>query len=336
MRTDKNRFLHLPFIFCLILIFSTAVYGQNGDIPADAVVTVVGGGGYPVEDESIYNGGGMDDFGAVYSASRDLFISLKDVYITDNLTVITLTLGTSRSASTYNSSSAVFINGEQRAGGGGAGEAAGEPYTRTMTLAFYGGVPDTKLGSGWDSLRVSLDGLVFAAYEGTDSGYIGVPEGYTWSHVFHNPEVSRYNSDEFASAVDGSGIHTYGNRVEIELAGFSADGDLSFDFVRKSDLLNMYGSQNAVWINDRQQGGGGSSVFFDADGNPEVDADTKFVQTDHFLYQDIPEAFHPDSLAVWAQAVTLELTQSGTPRTWTLALNENLFPMKLVQFYNLD
>ena len=100
MRTDKNRFLHLTFIFCLILIFSTAVYGQNGDIPADAVVTVVGGGGYPVEDESIYNGGGMDDFGAVYSASRDLFISLKDVYITDNLTVITLTLGQATSSNT--------------------------------------------------------------------------------------------------------------------------------------------------------------------------------------------------------------------------------------------
>ena len=67
-------------------------------------------------------GGGMDDFGTVYSASGDLTLSLKDVYFTDEMVVITLGLGTSNSASNHISSASVYINGEQRMGGGNAGE----------------------------------------------------------------------------------------------------------------------------------------------------------------------------------------------------------------------
>ncbi len=72
----------------------------------------------------------MDDFGTVYSAAGDLTITLKDVYITDNLTVITLAFGTSKSASNYVSAGAVYINGEQKSGGGDAGETKDEPFER--------------------------------------------------------------------------------------------------------------------------------------------------------------------------------------------------------------
>ena len=364
MKTYRFSIIILAVILGILFTVVTGIYAQdseNPQIPDDAVVTIVGGGGFspnsgfpqnpddvepgpkivggggfPIENEKIYNGGGMDDFGTVYSASGDLTITLKDVYITDNLTVITLALGTSKSAFNHVSSGSVYINGVPRSGGGGAGEATGEPFERTMTLVFYGRLFDSKLGEDWDSLRISFDGLVLAAYEGTDSGYIGVPEGYNWSFVFHNPDISRYNNDDFAATSDEKGIHTYGDQIEIELAGFSSDGDLNFDIIQKSDLLNLYGSQNVLWINDQPQGGGGNSVSFDGDGNPEVDEGTKFVQTDHFLYQSGGEYVNPDSLAVWARSVTFELTESGTPRTWSQTLSEDLFPMKLVQFFNVD
>lgn len=368
MKTYRYKFIIFGVILCILFTVVTGIYAQdseNPQIPDDAVVTIVGGGGFspnsgfpqnpddiepgpkivgggglPIDNEKIYNGGGMDDFGTVYSVAGDLTITLKDVYITDNLTVITLALGTSHSASDHISSGAVYINGEQRSGGGSAGagadEALGEPFDSTMTLVFYGRLFDSKLGVDWDSLRISFDGLVIAAYEGTDSGYIGVPEGYNWSFIFHNPDIRRYSNDDFSAPSDEKGIHTYGDQIEIELAGFSSDGDLNFDIIQKSDLLNLYGSHNALWINDQQQGGGGNSVSFDGDGNPEVDEDSKFVQTDHFLYQSGGEFVNPDSLAVWAQSVTFELTESGTPRTWSQSLGEDLFPMKLVQFYNID
>jgi hypothetical protein len=119
----------------------------------------------------------------------------------------------------------------------------------------------------------------------------------------------------------------YGDQIEIELAGFSSDGDLNFDIIQKSDLLNLYGPQNALWINDQPRGGGGKSVSFDVEGNPEVDENTKFVQTDHFLYQRGGEFVNLDSLAVWVQSIAFELTESGTLCTWSPSLSEDLFPM---------
>lgn len=328
-----NHFLRtLITAVCLIICICGAAAAQDSDnFPSPENVTIVGGGGFPIENEKIMNGSGMEAFGPVYSASNDFQITLKDVYITDGLAVITLSIGTSRSASNHVSSASVYINGEQRSGGGGAGELVGEPYEHTMTLVFYGDIFDAKLGTEWDNLRVSFDGLVFAAYTGETSGYLGTPENYSWSYVFHNPAGSHYNNEEFASTTDERGIHTFGNQVNIELSGFNTGKDLSFDFVRKSDLLNLYGSQNAVWVNDMQRGGGGSSVSFDEEGNPEVDEDSQFIQTDHFLYQDAD--ITPDSLAVWAQSITIELNCAGTPNTSTKVLNnEESFPMKLVQF----
>ena len=339
MNTYRLRFFTFTLMLCIFFTVATGIVAQNSEIPQipdDAVVKVVGGGGSPIENEKIVIGGGMDDFGTVYSAVGDLTITLKDVYITDNLTVITLSLGTSQSATNHVSSGTVFINGEQQAGGGQAGEAVGEPFERTMTFVFYGQLFDAKLGVDWDSLRVSFDGLVLAAYEGTDSGYIGVPDGYKWSFIFHNPDISRYDNDDLAATADEKGIHTFGDHIDIKLAGFSADGDLNFDIVQKSDLLNLYGSQYAEWINDQPRGSGGNSVSFEGDGNPEISEDAKFVQTDHFLYQSGGKFIHPDSLAVWAQSVIFELNESGTPRTWIQSLSEDLFPMKLVQFYNID
>lgn len=318
-------------VCCLLFTVAGLVNAQT--IPEDTEVKVVGGAGseYDVITPEMEIGGGMDDFGTVYSASGDFTLCLKDVYFTDEMVVITLGLGTSNSASNHISSASVYINGEQRMGGGSAGETFGEPYERTMTLAFYGGLGDVKLGMEWDNLRISFDNLIFAAYEGTDSAYFGLTEGYNWSFVFHNPEISRYDNDNLAPTADERGIHTYGDTVTIELEGFSADGDLNFDLIQKSELLNLYGSQNAVWINGVPRGGGGSSVSFDADGNPEID-EKQFIQTDHFMYQtDMDIA--PDSLVVWAQGITIELTGAGTPKTWTRSLSEGQFPMKVVQFY---
>ena len=328
-----NQFLRtlITAVCLLVFICGAAAAQEPGDAPSPENVTIVGGGGFPVENDKIMNGSGMDAFGPVYSASNDFQITLKDVYITDGLAVITLSLGTSHSASNHISSASVYINGEQRGGGGGAGELTGEPYEHTMTLVFYGDIFDAKLGTEWDNLRVSFDGLVFAAYAGETSGYLGTPENYSWSYVFHNPAGSRYNNEGFDPTTDERGIHTFGNQINIELSGFSAEKDMSFDFIRKSELLNLYGSQSAVWVNDMQRGGGGSSVSFDEEGNPEVDGDSQFIQTDHFLYQDAD--IMPDSLAVWAQSITIELNCAGTFRTSTKVLNnEKSFPMKLVQF----
>lgn len=318
-------------VCCLLFAIAGLVNAQT--IPENAEVKVVGGGGseYDVITPEMEIGGGMDDFGTIYSASGNLTLNLKDVYFTDELVVITLGLGTSNSASNHISSASVYINGEQRMGGGSAGETFGEPYERTMTLVFYGGLGDVKLGMDWDNLRVSFDNLIFATYEGTDSAYFGLTEGYNWSFVFHNPEISRYDNDNLALTADERGIHTYGDTVTIELEGFSADGDLNFDLIQKSELLNLYGSQNAVWINGTSRGGGGNSVSFDEDENIDGEQ-TEFVQTDHFMYQtDMDIA--PDSLAVWAQGITIELTGAGTPKTWIRSLSEDQFPMKIVQFY---
>ena len=328
-----NHFLRtLITAVCLIICICGAALAQepsDGQLPAN--VTIVGGGGFPVENEKIMNGSGMEAFGPVYSSSNDFQITLKDVYITDGLAVITLSIGTSHSASNHVSSASVYVNGEQRGGGGSTGELIGEPYEHTMTLVFYGDIFDAKLGTEWDNLRVSFDGLILAAYAGETSGYLGAPENYSWSYVFHNPAGSRYTNEGFDPTTDERGIHTFGNQINIELSWFSAGKDMSFDFIRKSGLVNLYGSQTAVWVNDMQRGGGGSSVLFDAEGNPEVDGDSQFIQTDHFLYQDAD--ITPDSLAVWAQSITIELNCAGTPRTSTKVLiDEKSFPMKLVQF----
>lgn len=318
-------------VCCLLFAIAGTINAQM--IPENAEVKVVGGGGseYDVITSEMETGGGMDDFGTVYSASGDLTIRLKDVYITDELAVITLSLGTSNSAGNHISSASVYINGEQRMGGGNAGETSGEPYEQTMTLVFYGGLENTKLGMDWDNLRVSFNSLIFAAYEGTDSAYFGLTEGYNWSFVFHNPEISRYDHDNFAPTADERGTHTYGDTVTIELEGYSANGDLNFDLVQKSELLNLYGSQNAMWINGVQRGGGGNSVSFDEDGNQDEER-TEFVQTDHFLYQTDMD-ITPNSLAVWAQGITIELNEAGSPITWTRTLSADQFPMKVVQFY---
>lgn len=315
----------------MISTFGAALAQEPGEVTSPENVAIVGGGGFPVENEKIINGSGMVSFGPVYTTSNDFQITLKDVYITDGLAVITLSLGTSCSASNFVSAASVYINGEQRGGGSGAGELIGEPYEHTMTLVFYGDIFDAKHGIVWDNLRISFDGLVFAAYAGETSGYLGKPESYDWSYVFHNPEGSRYNNEGVTPTTDERGIHTFGNQINIELSGLSTGKDLSFDLVRKSKLLNQYGSQNADWINDMQHGGGGTSISFDTEDNPEIDEDSQFVQTDHFLYQDAD--IIPDSLAVWAQSITIELNTAGTPRTWTKVLNdEKTFPMKLVQF----
>lgn len=329
-----NQFLRRLIIAVCLLVFicGAAAAQEPSDAPSPENVTIVGEGGFPVENEKIMNGSGMEAFGPVYSASNDFQITLKDVYITDGLAVITLSLGTSHSASNHVLSVSVYVNGEQRGGGGSTGELIGEPYEHTMTLVFYGDIFDAKLGTEWDNLRVSFDGLILAAYAGDDSGYLGKPENYSWSYVFHNPTGSRYNNEEFALTTDERGIHTFSNQINIELSGFSAGKDMSFDFVRKNNLLSLYGSQNAEWVNDKQRGGGGgSSVSFDAEGNPEVDEDSQFIQTDHFLYKDADITLDP--LAVWAQSITIELNCAGTLRTSAKVLNnEESFPMKLVQF----
>ena len=329
MNTIRNSFLFLFALLCFSMLICANVSAQEAIDPKDVVV--VGGGGFAIEDEKIFNGAGMDDFGTVYSASGDFHITLNDVYLTNNTAVITLTLGTTRSANNHVSSSAVYINGEQKLGGGSVGEAIGEPFEQTITFFFYGGIPDAAPGSNWDNLKISFNDLIFALYGPDDSGYLGTPEGYDWSIVFHNPEISRYDHDDLAPTVDERGTHTYDDHAEITLSSFSAGQELNFDLIRKSSLLNYYASQEALWVNDQQRGGGGSSVSFDENGEPEISGDEQFTQTDHFLYQ-WEKPFDPESFAVWARSVTFELTAKGNPSIWTGSLSEELFPMKLVHF----
>ena len=104
------------FVFTIIatvsILFSCFDFVFAQEEPDPEKVTIVGGGGFPIENEKIYKGGEMNDFGTVYSASDDLRISLKDVYLTDNLAVFTVSLGTSSSASNHISSGSVYINNE--------------------------------------------------------------------------------------------------------------------------------------------------------------------------------------------------------------------------------
>ena len=333
MNTIKKQVLLLFALLCFSMLICAGVSAQDVIDPKD--VTIVGGGGLSLENEKIYNGAGMDDFGTVYSASGDFHITLNDVYLTNNTAVITLTLRTTQSASNHVSSSAVYINGEQKLGGGSAGEVIGEPFEQTLTFVFYGGIPDAQPGRNWDNLRISFNDLVFALYGLDDSGYLMTTEGYDWSIVFHNPEISRYDHDNLAPTVDERGLHTYDDHVEITLSSFSAEQELNFDLIQKSSLLNNYGSQYAVWISGQQRGGGGNSVSFDENDNPEISEDEQFTQTDHFLYH-WEKLFDPESFAVWAQSITFELTSEGTPRIWSGSLSEDLFPMKLVQFVISD
>ena len=325
---EKNGFV-LIVLICLSMLICASVSAQEVIDPKDVVV--VGGGGFSLENEKIFNGAGMDDFGTVYSASGDFRITLNDVYLTNNTAVIMLTLGTARSAGNHVSSAAVYVNGEQKLDGGSIGEMAGEPYEQTMTFIFYGGIPDVQPGRNWDSLRISFNDLIFALYGADDSGYLMTPEAYNWSVVFHNPEISRYDDDDLAPTVDERGLHTYDEHVDIALSHFSAGEELNFDLIQKCALLNNYASQDAFWVNDQQRGGGGSSVSFDENGNPEISGDEQFTETDHFLYQ-WEKTFDPESLAVWARSVTFELTAEGTPKTWIGGLSEGLMPMKPVQF----
>ena len=319
------------FVFTIIatvsILFSCFDFVFAQEEPDPEKVTIVGGGGFPIENEKIYKGGEMNDFGTVYSASDDLRISLKDVYLTNNLAVFTVSLGTSSSASNHISSGSVFINNEQRLGGGNAGEFTGALYEQTMTFAFYGGLQNISLGTKWNSLRISFDDLFFTFSDGRDRNSLVPLEKYNWSFVFHNPESDNYKRP----TVDEKGIHTPGSSADLWLGRSAVIFDkLYLHLVTKTDRLNDEIMEERFWV-DTVRGTVDEELM-----NLVISDDAHFTRRDQFELS-VPDGFlSMYDLGVWAQSVSFELEYfdaDGNLQSWSTVLNnKDTFPKQVVRF----
>ena len=319
------------FVFTIIatvsILFSCFDFVFAQEEPDPEKVKIVGGGGFPIENEKIYKGGEMNDFGTVYSASDDLRISLKDVYLTNNLAVFTVSLGTSSSASNHISSGSVFINNEQRLGGGNAGEFTGALYEQTMTFAFYGGLQNISLGTKWNSLRISFDDLFFTFSDGRDRNSLVPLEKYNWSFVFHNPESDNYKRP----TVDEKGIHTPGSSADLWLGRSAVIFDkLYLHLVTKTDRLNDEIMEERLWV-DTVRGTVDEELM-----NLVISDDAHFTRRDQFELS-VPDGFlSMYDLGVWAQSVSFELEYfdaDGNLQSWSTVLNnKDTFPKQVVRF----
>ena len=292
------------------MIFGTAM-GQD-----HAEVVVLGNGGFE------FDAALLQKDAQVSSLSGDLRVRLKDVHFTDGLMSFTMAFETSSSASgAAGSSRVLYLNGQALYAVSGTGLDEG-PFVRTETYAWYDSpavYAPSVFGMEWKSVRVSFEDIFFTFEGGNGTVYLAPAEGYVWSFIFHNPETVPYNADGYAPTVDQRGIHTFGDSFDISLGGGlvsegpdGTDDIFSYNIMTKSELLNNYGSQESMWFNGEPRMGGGSSISFDEDGNPELPADGKFTQTDHFTWQ-VPEEFPAEGtdITVWAEKMTFEIDCTG-------------------------
>ena len=343
MKSGKIFAVFSVVLFLVGMIFGT-VMGQD-----QAEVVVLGNGDFEFDAALLQKGV------PVSSLFGDLRVRLKDVHFTDGLMSFTLAFEASSSASGVSGSSRVlFLNGQALYAVSGSGLEKG-PFTRTETYAWYDSpavYAPSVFGMDWKSFRVSFEDIFFTFEGGNGPVYVAPAEGYVRPFVFHNPETDPYNADGYAPTVDQRGIHTFGDSFDISLGGglvgeggAGADDLFSFNIITKSDLLNNYGSQEGMWFNGEQRMAGGGSISFDGDGNPELPADGKFTDTDHFTWQ-VPEEFPAEgiSLTLWAGKVTFEIDCTGesvdpeTGYTWrwdgtlTDRDGKSVYPLKLVTF----
>ena len=196
---------------------------------------------------------------------------------------------------------------------------------KSETINFN--IPQLSEKTKWESIRISLDGLFFTFSDGRSRNCIVPFDGYTWSFVFHNPEVSRY----IGSSVDERGIHTFGSDANIWLGRSAVIFDkLYLHLITKSTRLNDESMEERLWVNDKQQDPDKNLM------NLDVSDESHFTRRDQFELS-LPEGFlSMENLSIWAQNTSCELSyydEAGNLQIWSESLSaKDDFPRKIIQF----
>lgn len=322
----------LWIVVVLLAVFSMTASAQDKSSDSNGPQKAVDGGQeYDFSDyQKHVCEGDLRDFGMIQSESNDLQINLEDVYLSNGLLYFSLRLGTSRSADNAVSSAGFYYNGEQRGGGGGAGVSQGEKFTKTMSFVYYG--PDLGKGDQWETFILTFGGVSFTALDHSNCQELTPlhAAGYDIPLVFYNPDAVISDPDSSEVIADHGTIKTTGrrltNRIEISLNALSnTNGTLSFDLNQKYDLTGCNGGHQAEWINGKQASGGGGSISFDGNDNPEFPADYLATDTDQFSYSELslPEDFHLSRLGIWCHDLSFTVVykdSQGVSQTWTATL----------------
>ncbi len=206
-----------------------------------------------------------------------------------------------------------------------SGESNTKSYMKSETIAFT--IPQLSEKTKWESIRISFDGLFFTFSDGRSKNCIVPFDGYNWSFVFHNPEVSRYTGP----TVDELGIHTFGSDANIWLGRSAVIFDkLYLHLITKSTRLNDESMEERLWVNGKQQ---------DPDQNLMnliVSDEAHFTRRDQFELS-LPKGFlSMVNLSVWTQNTSFELSyydEAGNLQTWSESLAaKDDFPKQIIEF----
>lgn len=240
------------------------------------------------------------------SDTDDLRISLNNVQISNGLLQLELITETSDNVNQSSGSNT-------------------KSCAKTETIDFN--IPQLSEKTKWESIRISFDGLFFTFNDGRSKNCIVPFDGYTWSFVFHNPEVSRY----IGPTVDARGIHTFGSDANIWLGRSAVIFDkLYLHLITKSPRLNDESMEERLWVNDKQQDPDKNLM------NLDVSDEAHFTRRDQFELS-LPEDFlSMVNLSIWAQNTSFELSyydEVGNLQTWSEGLAaKDEFPRQIIQF----
>lgn len=323
----------MGIVVVMIAVVSLTAFAQDkssdSNVPEKSADTVQGGGWeYDFSDYSNYVCKGEPrNFGIIQSKSNDLKISLEDVYLSNGLLYFSISMGTSQSADNAVSSSSFYFNGEQRGGGGGAGTSDGGKFTKTVSFVYHS--PQFIKGDQWETFSLLFGGVSFTALDHSSCKELNPlhVNSYDIPVVFYNPDVVISDPNSSEAIADHGKITSTGspltNRIELELDSLAnTNGVLSFDLIRKYDLIGYVGGYQAEWSNGKQLSGGGGSVSFDGNDNPEFPADLMTTDTDKFSYSEpyLPESFQLSRLGMWCNDISFTVDYKdpqGVPQTWT-------------------
>lgn len=206
-----------------------------------------------------------------------------------------------------------------------SGESKTKSYAISETITFS--IPQLSEKAKWESIRISFDGLFFSFSDGRSKTCIVPFDGYNWSFVFHNPEVSHYAGP----TVDEHGIHTFGSDANIWLGRSAVIFDkLYLHLITKSPRLNDESMEERLWINDKQQDPDKTLM------NLDVSDEAHFTRRDQFELS-LPEGFlSMVNLSIWAQDISVKLSyydEAGILQTWSESLaDKDGFPKPIIEF----
>ena len=300
MRRFSPLILSFIVSFFVIVFHTSAQEGSNdwfvvGDNQLGAILAeAVQQGNVPAETEILS------------SDTDDLRISLNNLQISNGLLQLELITETSDNVNQ-------------------SGESNTKSYMKSETIVFT--IPQLSEKTKWESIRISFDGLFFTFSDGRSKNCIVPFDGYNWSFVFHNPEVSRYTGP----TVDELGIHTFGSDANIWLGRSAVIFDkLYLHLITKSTRLNDESMEERLWVNGKQQDPDQNLI------NLDVSDEVYFTRRDQFELS-LPKGFlSMVNLSVWTQNTSFELgyyDEAGNLQTWgeSLAAKDD-FPKQIIEF----